>query len=71
MLGLAQPPVVLAAADTFVLVPDVQLVGEVATVSARQEDTLTDIARVHGLGYEEIVWANRDVDIWLPGEGTR
>ena len=28
------------------------------------------IARVHGLGYEEIVWANRKVDIWLPGEGT-
>jgi L,D-transpeptidase ErfK/SrfK len=61
---------VLAAADTFVIVPDVQLVGEVATVAASQDETLTDIARVHGLGYEEIVWANRSVDIWLPGEGT-
>ena len=69
-LGMLVPAIALAAADTFVLAPDAQLVGEVARVSARQDDTLTDIARVHGLGYEEIVWANRDVDIWLPGEGT-
>lgn len=69
-IGSVMPAVVLAAADTFMLVPNVQLVGEVVTVSARHEDTLTDIARRHGLGYEEIVWANREVDIWLPGEGT-
>ncbi|TFG85745.1 MAG: L,D-transpeptidase [Chromatiales bacterium] len=69
-VGMIVSTAVLAAADTFVLAPDVQLVGEVATVAASQDDTLTDIARVHGLGYEEIVWANRNVDIWLPGEGT-
>ncbi|MDH4022964.1 MAG: L,D-transpeptidase family protein [Gammaproteobacteria bacterium] len=69
-VGMVLPTVVLAAADTFTLTPDVQLVGEVATVAAGHEDTLTDIARVYGLGYEEIVWANRSVDIWLPGEGT-
>ncbi len=69
-IGLIMPTAVLAAADTFVLAPDGQLVGAVATVSASQADTLTDIARAHGLGYEEIVWANRGVDIWLPGEGT-
>ena len=48
-----------------------QLVGEITTVAASHDDTLTDIARVHGLGYEEIVWANPTVDIWLPGEGTQ
>jgi len=69
-VGMIAPTAVLASADTFVLAPDVQLVGAVATVAASQDDTLTDIARVHGLGYEEIVWANRSVDIWLPGEGT-
>jgi len=68
--GFILPTTLRAAADTFVLTPDVQLVGEVATVSATHDDTLTDIARVHGLGYEEIIWANRSVDIWLPGEGT-
>ena len=69
-LGMTAPTAVLASADTFVLTPDAQLVGEVATVPAGHDDTLTDIARVYGLGYEEIIWANRNVDIWLPGEGT-
>src|SRR5690554_4461301 len=34
------------------------------------EDTLIDIARRHNLGYEEIVRANPEVSIWIPGEGT-
>lgn len=58
------------AADTFVLRAGSQLVGEVTTVAARHEDTLTDIGRAHRVGYEEIVWANPGVDVWLPGEGT-
>lgn len=60
-----------ATADTFALVPGVQVVGEPTSVPAHYEETLTDIARVHGLGYEEIIWANPGVDIWLPGEGTQ
>lgn len=70
VLALAVPGLALATADTFALTPGVQVVGNTETVTARQEDTLTDIARENGLGYEEIVWANRKVDIWLPGEGT-
>ncbi len=46
------------------------VVGAVTTVTARADDTLLDIARRHGLGYEDIVRANPDVDTWLPGEGT-
>jgi L,D-transpeptidase ErfK/SrfK len=38
--------------------------------TARAEDTLLDIARRHGLGYEDIVRANPNVDVWLPGAGT-
>lgn len=68
--GNLLPSVVQATADTFALAPDVQVVGETSLVTARHEDTLTDIARLNGLGYEEIVWANPLVDIWLPGEGT-
>lgn len=70
-MGTGMPAAGWASADTFVLAPDVEIVGQVATVPAGHDDTLTDIARIYGLGYEEIVWANRDVDIWLPGEGTQ
>ena len=38
--------------------------------SAAQEDTLFDVARRNGVGYEEILAANPGVDPWLPGEGT-
>ncbi|MEZ5564447.1 MAG: L,D-transpeptidase family protein [Gammaproteobacteria bacterium] len=69
-VGLMLPSLVQASADTFALAPDTQVVGEVSTVTATHEETLTDIARIQGLGYEEIVWANPGVDIWLPGEGT-
>jgi len=69
-IGAAVPGVAHATADTFALAPDAQVVGQTTTVAAAHDDTLTDIARVHGLGYEEIVWANRKVDIWLPGEGA-
>jgi len=40
---------------------------ELATVGP--EDTLLDLARVHGLGYREIVAANPDVDPWVPPVG--
>lgn len=46
------------------------VIGALTTVTSREDDTLLDIARRHGLGYEDIVRANPDVDTWLPGEGT-
>ena len=46
------------------------VIGAVATVTARYDDTLVDIARHHGLGYQDIVRANPGVGVWLPGEGT-
>src|SRR5690554_1911071 len=47
------------------------VIGEVYTVTVDDhEDTLIDIARRHNVGYEEIVRANPDVSIWIPGEGT-
>ena len=46
------------------------VIGAVATVTARYEDTLVDIARHHGLGYQDIVRANPSVGVWVPGEGT-
>ena len=60
-----------AHAEVYELPPEgSDVVGAVGSIRARQDDTLIDIARRHGLGYEDIVRANPDVDIWLPGEGT-
>lgn len=60
-----------ARAEVYDLPPEgSDVIGAVTTVKARADDTLIDIARRHGLGYEDIVIANPDVDVWLPGEGT-
>jgi L,D-transpeptidase ErfK/SrfK len=40
-------------------------------VSAKQEDSLIDIAVDKLLGQEEIVMANKNVDRWLPGAGAQ
>ncbi|MEM8816977.1 MAG: L,D-transpeptidase family protein [Pseudomonadota bacterium] len=59
-------------AEIYELPPEgVDVVGSVATVEVGYDDTLIDIARRHGLGYHDIVRANPDVNVWLPGEGTR
>jgi L,D-transpeptidase ErfK/SrfK len=63
--------VTAARAEVYELPPDGNdVIGAVSSVIARADDTLLDIARRHGLGYEDIVLANPGVDTWLPGEGT-
>ena len=58
-------------AEIYELPPDgYDVIGALATITAREEDTLVDIARRHGLGYHDIVRANRGVNVWVPGEGT-
>ncbi|MGB8714707.1 MAG: L,D-transpeptidase family protein, partial [Onishia taeanensis] len=46
------------------------IVGETTTVVTEKSDTLLDIGRRHGIGYEEMRRANPDVNVWYPGEGT-
>jgi L,D-transpeptidase ErfK/SrfK len=46
------------------------VIGEVLAVQIAGKETLLDLARRHGLGYEEITNANPGVDAWLPGVGT-
>lgn len=65
---LASP---VAPAATYVLPPaDIDLIGAITTVEATHEETLLDIARAHGVGFEDIVSANPDLDPWIPGEGA-
>jgi len=60
-----------ARAEVYELPPEgYDVVGALSGVTARYEDTLVDIARRHGLGYQDIVRANPDVNVWLPGAGT-
>ena len=57
--------------NDFVLeTPEQSVVGAPQVVFARDEDTLSDLAREYGLGYDEIIAANPGVDPWLPGKGT-
>ena len=46
------------------------VVGEPQVVFTREQDTFSDLAREYGLGYDELVAANPDVDPWLPGDQT-
>jgi len=58
-------------AEIYELPPEgFDVIGAVTTITARHEDTLVDIARRHGLGYQDIVRANPDVNPWVPGEGA-
>lgn len=67
-LVAAAAPVSAAIYD---LPPEGQdVIGGISTVVASYDDTLVDIARRHGLGYQDIVRANPTVNVWVPGEGT-
>lgn len=50
--------------------PESDLVGRIRSATVRDEETLLDIAREQGIGQEEILNANPDVDRWLPTPGT-
>ncbi|MCC5867582.1 MAG: L,D-transpeptidase family protein [Gammaproteobacteria bacterium] len=60
-----------AEAASYIIEDEHQsVVGEVQVVHSRWEETLLDIARRHGVGFEEIKRANPGVNEWVPGEGT-
>jgi L,D-transpeptidase ErfK/SrfK len=64
-------PVAVLAATYPLSSSGVTVLGETQSVLAKHEDTLLDIGRRYGVGYEEIVAANPGVDPWLPGEGRQ
>src|ERR1700722_11495096 len=71
LIAIALSTVVPARAAVYDLTdPNLQVVGEDQHLQTHYSDTLVEIARRYGLGYEEMVRANPKVDPWLPGEGT-
>jgi len=58
-------------ADIFTLPPpDVDVIGQVETITASRDETLLDIARRYDIGQNEILLANPSVDRWLPEENS-
>ncbi len=57
-----------ARADTFIVDTDTTLVGDLRGVKSRAEYSLVDVARYFNLGYNEITAANRQLNVWLPGD---
>lgn len=66
-----QPAVSSIAAHEFQISPGQDMVGAIATVRTGEADTLPDIARHFGLGYNDIVNANRAIPPWTPKANSR
>jgi L,D-transpeptidase ErfK/SrfK len=49
--------------------PEQSVIGEPQIVYTSEENTFSDLAREYGLGFDEMVAANPDIDPWLPGAG--
>ena len=47
------------------------IIGSVTHQVTGHDDTLLDLARWNGLGYTEMIAANRGVDPWVPGAGVK
>lgn len=72
---LIVPAFFLCATSSFAAVYELpslenNIIGSIKTIKAEYKDTLLDIARRHGLGFEDIVKANPDLDIWIPGKDS-
>ncbi len=55
----------------FYLNGEDSVIGRLASVPVQAGDTLLDIARHFGLGYQHVVEANPDLDPWVPKDGAR
>jgi L,D-transpeptidase ErfK/SrfK len=46
------------------------VIGQPFYVKSRHEDTMLDIGRQNGLGYDDMKHANPKLDVWIPGDGA-
>jgi L,D-transpeptidase ErfK/SrfK len=66
-----QPQIEAIEGHEFQLSDGENLVGAIAAVNTRENDTLSDIARHFGLGYNDISKANPTISPWTPKAGSR
>lgn len=50
---------------------DIDIFGQIQVIEVSRADTLLDVARHYGIGQDEIVLANPNVDRWLPQDGEK
>jgi len=66
-----QPQSEAIEAHEFQLADNQTIIGKLAVVTTRENDTLSDIARHFGLGYNDISVANPTIAPWTPQAGSR
>ncbi len=66
-----QPTIESLEGHSFRINPDEDLVGLPAVIISEPGDTLPDIARHFGLGFNDITRANPHFGIWVPGADQR
>jgi L,D-transpeptidase ErfK/SrfK len=59
------------ATHEFPLSKGQEIVGAIAAVNTKENDTLSDIARHFGLGYNDISIANPSIEPWTPKSNSR
>lgn len=69
--NLAIRPQTPAAQHEFSLGSQQSLVGNLNKLTTRENDTLPDIARHFGLGYNDITLANPEISPWTPQPGSQ
>ena len=70
-MALFHTEIEIDASREFFISDDTEMVGKLAVIYTRDGDTLPDIARHFGLGFDNITKANPGMDIWSPPEGSR
>ncbi|MGZ8911078.1 MAG: LysM peptidoglycan-binding domain-containing protein, partial [Methylococcaceae bacterium] len=70
-VGERQPKFADSATREFAIAKDRSIVGNLAVINVQNGDTLPDIARHFGLGYNEITIANPNIHLWTPKAGAR
>lgn len=66
-----EPQMETIASHEFRLADGQDMVGQLAAVDTRENDTLSDIARHYGLGFNDISIANAAIPPWTPAAGSR
>lgn len=66
-----KPKIETIASHEFQLADGQNMVGQLASVDTEENDTLSDIARHYGLGYNDITIANASISPWTPPAGSR
>jgi L,D-transpeptidase ErfK/SrfK len=66
-----RPVIGTIASHQFDLGPGQEMVGTLAAIDTRPSDTLSDIARHYGLGFNDITIANKGIKPWTPQPGSR